>query len=249
MRKILAFILTGLSAITLFGCSSEPQQYDLASVMEKGSIVGSQSVQLLTESIDSVEILQQLSAGLESEPQTITLTIVGDCLLASDFGNVTKGSFAQKALEHDWTWFLGDAARYFETDDFTIVNLENVLTDDKNLKPRYKGEGKAYWYKAPTENTNILMEASVEVVDLPASLCKMVCCSSRYKRKSMESVYIVTKATDVFVESIGQKIAFTTNEGVFTSEQAAKDYIKRRKAARDRDDRGCRFAVEPWNVQ
>lgn len=65
----------------------------------------------------------------------------------------------------------------------------------------------------------------------------------------MESVYIVTKATDVFVESIGQKIAFTTNEGVFTSEQAAKDYIKRRKAARDRDDRGCRFAVEPWNVQ
>lgn len=166
MRKILAFILTVLSAIILFGCSSESQQYDLMSVKEKGSIVGTQSVQLLTESIDSMEILQQLSAGFEPESQTITLTIAGDCLLASDFGNVTKGSFAQKALEHDWTWFLSDAARYFETDDFTIVNLENVLTDDNSLKPRYKGEGKAYWYKAPTENTNILTEASVEVVDL-----------------------------------------------------------------------------------
>ena len=61
---------------------------------------------------------------------------------------------------------MGDASRYFETDDFSIVNLENVLTDDDSLKPRDKGTGRAYWYKAPTENTNILTASSVEVVDL-----------------------------------------------------------------------------------
>ncbi len=39
------------------------------------------------------------------------------------------------------------------------------------------------------------------------------------------------------------------NEGVFTSEDIAKDYIKLRKAAKDRDDRGCNFRIEPWTLQ
>ena len=38
------------------------------------------------------------------------------------------------------------------------------------------------------------------------------------------------------------------NEGVFASENVAKEYIKRRKAARDRDDRGCDFRIEPWSL-
>ena len=115
-----------------------------------------------------IEELRRAEEEEKNKPveSTITLTIAGDCLLASDFGRVSNGSFAQKALEGDWTWFLGGVSEYFASDDFSIVNLENVLTDDTSLKPRDKGEGRAYWYKAPTENTKILTSSSVEFANL-----------------------------------------------------------------------------------
>ena len=39
------------------------------------------------------------------------------------------------------------------------------------------------------------------------------------------------------------------NEAVFTSEKLAGEYIDLRKAAKDRDDRGCSFEIEPWFAQ
>ena len=61
-------------------------------------------------------------------------------------------------------------------------------------------------------------------------------------------VFIVTKTSMATLEG-GIKIPFSTNEGVFPDEKSANAYIAKRKAAKDRDDRGCKFAVEPWAVQ
>ena len=101
------------------------------------------------------------------EPETfdIDLTFAGDCMLASYKGQVKAGSFSSKALEHDWEYFLDGVDEYFEADDFTIVNLENVLTD-KKLSEVAKDHNPAYWYKGPTENTSILTSQSVEIVNL-----------------------------------------------------------------------------------
>lgn len=67
-----------------------------------------------------------------------------------------------------------------------------------------------------------------------------------------KSVYIVTKsrAVDVVVgkEKTMMQTTFSTNEAVFATESEANDYIKKRKAAKDRDDRGCTFSIEPWFV-
>lgn len=100
------------------------------------------------------------------EPEfKIKLTFAGDCMLATEFGAIRDYSFSKKALEGDWEWFFGGVMDYFKNDDFTIVNLENVLSD-KKLSPVKKDHSPAYWYIAPTENTNILTSSSVEIVNL-----------------------------------------------------------------------------------
>ena len=63
------------------------------------------------------------------------------------------------------------------------------------------------------------------------------------------AVYIVEKARKLKVEGMEQPVDFTSNEGVFDNEDDANEYIKLRKALKDRDDRGCTFKVTPWGVQ
>ena len=105
-------------------------------------------------------------SGESESVNTIKFTIAGDCMLASYMGQVSAGNFADTALKGDWEYFLDGVDEYFESDDFTIVNLENVLTDNSSLKEVAKDHNPAYWYKAPTANTNILTTQSVEVVSL-----------------------------------------------------------------------------------
>ena len=67
----------------------------------------------------------------------------------------------------------------------------------------------------------------------------------------MDSVYIVTKSSPLDVQIGTSKITtgFLTNEAVFSTNEAAEEYIRQRKALKDRDDRGCEFHIEPWMVE
>ena len=96
----------------------------------------------------------------------ITLTFVGECMLATDRGGEWEGSFNLLAKQVKPTYFLENFIELFEDDDWTIANLENVFTDDPNIRTRAKGYTPAYWYKSGTENTAILTGSSVEVVSL-----------------------------------------------------------------------------------
>lgn len=59
----------------------------------------------------------------------------------------------------------------------------------------------------------------------------------------MDVVYIVIKK-----QKVTNEIYFTTNEAVFEKEKDARSYIVKRKALKDRDDKGCSFDIEPWQV-
>ena len=102
----------------------------------------------------------------DSKTTTIKFTFAGDCMLASYKGQVGAGNFADTALKGNWEYFLDGVDEYFEDDDFTVVNLENVLTDDNSLKPVAKDHNPAYWFKGPTANTQILTSQSVEIANL-----------------------------------------------------------------------------------
>lgn len=95
----------------------------------------------------------------------IDLTFAGDCTLASFKGEYKalnfKGIYRTYGPDH----FFREVKPIFEADDFTVVNLENVFTDQP-LPERYKGTGTAFWFKAPTETTQVLTRGAVEVVSL-----------------------------------------------------------------------------------
>ncbi len=103
-------------------------------------------------------------AKTQQDSFTIDLSIVGDCLLATEDGKDSLYSFSWYAKNKNPKYFFQKVAYIFENDDFSIANLENVLTD-RPLKKRYKGEG-AFWFKAPSRNTNILSSGSIEVVSI-----------------------------------------------------------------------------------
>lgn len=99
------------------------------------------------------------------EPTHITLSFAGDTMLASYPNTTTSNNFNGYAAAQDPSYFLAGVQEIFANDDFTIVNLENTLSD-RNLKATEKDYTPAYWYKGATKRTNILTAGSVEMVSL-----------------------------------------------------------------------------------
>lgn len=95
----------------------------------------------------------------------MVVSFTGDMLLASLHGKRAAGNFLDVAAKQEPEYFLQHVRPIFEADDFTVVNLENVLTD-RNLTPKEKSTNPAYWFRAPASNTDILTSSGVEAVSL-----------------------------------------------------------------------------------
>lgn len=91
----------------------------------------------------------------------IKLSFAGDTMLASYKDQTTPGSFNEYANNKEPSYFLSKVNNIFKEDDFTILNLENVLTDQQ-LEEVNKNSDPAYWYKSKTDNIKILTTSSVE---------------------------------------------------------------------------------------
>lgn len=96
---------------------------------------------------------------------TIVLSFTGDMLLASGHGQRAAGNFLDYAAKQEPSYFLQNVKPIFDADDFTIVNLENVLTD-RTLPPREKTTDPAFWFRSGTRNTAVLTSSGVEAVSL-----------------------------------------------------------------------------------
>ncbi len=99
------------------------------------------------------------------EVYTITLSFVGDCMLASYKGEYGKGKFNTVADQLPASHFFEKMYPIFSADDFTIANCENVFTD-RDLTEKEKDHDPAYWYKSPSKNAAIFKEGSVEILSL-----------------------------------------------------------------------------------
>nr|WP_325219739.1 CapA family protein [uncultured Oscillibacter sp.] len=103
--------------------------------------------------------------GETEDTFSIVVSFTGDMLLASLHGKRAAGNFLDYAARQEPEYFLQHVRPIFEADDFTVVNLENVLTD-RNLTPKEKATDPAYWFRAPAATTDILTSSGVEAVSL-----------------------------------------------------------------------------------
>jgi len=93
----------------------------------------------------------------------VTLSFVGDCTLGSE-ERYRKEDFSLNSYRERLgdAYFFKNARMLFQQDDWTIVNLESVLSDsDANMV-----RSKTYCFRGPASFVNILKEGDVEAVSL-----------------------------------------------------------------------------------
>ncbi len=100
-----------------------------------------------------------------TEQVEIVLSLAGDCILGSDEPlHYAEDSFVgiMRANGNDYSYPLALAQDLFANDDFTLINLECVLTDKK------QGRNNELFtnFRGPADYVNILTEGSVEGVSL-----------------------------------------------------------------------------------
>ena len=111
-------------------------------------------------------IIPFFTACAESTEQVeVVLSLAGDCILGSDEPlHNADDSFVgiMKANGNDFSYPLALAQDLFANDDYTLINLECVLTDKK------QGRNKDLYtnFRGPASYVNILTEGSVEGVSL-----------------------------------------------------------------------------------
>lgn len=181
MKKVLYFLLSLCFVISFVGCSantatessapisSQPEASVVEGVTDDSSKnTSSESEASIEESESSEESKQEISEE-SSEPEdlsfNITLSFTGDMILASNLNQTTGGSFNEYAENNPPEYFLSKVKDIFQEDDFTLVNLENVLSD-KDLAPIEKDYDPAFWFISKASNVNILSVAGVEGVTL-----------------------------------------------------------------------------------
>lgn len=152
--KIIAIIISAVAALLaatlVLVCMFNPPHKFLSSEMSATST---------TSEISSV--ITQIEP--EKTEFDITLSFAGDMILATNKDTYYKNCFNDYAATHNSDYFLAKVRHVFEADDFTIVNLENVLSD-RSLTPVYKDYSPAFWFTSKASNVNILANSSVEGV-------------------------------------------------------------------------------------
>ncbi|SDB32888.1 CapA family protein [Eubacterium oxidoreducens] len=92
----------------------------------------------------------------EPKVQTITISATGDCTLGRAQIHGYSGSFDDYYDRYGETYFFSGVKDIFEADDFTVVNLECVLTTSET------GEEKEFMLKGDPSYTGIMTSSSVE---------------------------------------------------------------------------------------
>lgn len=123
------------------------------------SVQDTSQTEILTEQVqtETVEEMQQTETQ-EPEPQiqTVTLTATGDCTLGATQTHGYAGSFHEYYDKYGQDYFFDGVRDIFEQDDFTLINLECVLTESTDRVE------KTWNLKGKPEYVGIMTGSSVE---------------------------------------------------------------------------------------
>lgn len=97
----------------------------------------------------------------QKEVVTITISAAGDCSLGNHHQQDYGSSFNQAYDQEGEEYFLQNVKDIFAADDFTIVNLEGVLTTSEA-----RAEGRTFNIKGDPSYAGILTKGSVEAVSM-----------------------------------------------------------------------------------
>ncbi len=148
MKKILYITVIGLLLTALAGCgqTSSEKSVDSSNISEDVKEV------VIEGNLSSMEEENKKPAEVKS----VTISATGDCTLGRAQIHGYSGSFDDYYDKYGESYFFQGVKEIFEADDFTLINLECVLTNaDKRVE-------KTYNLKGDPSYTGILTSSSVE---------------------------------------------------------------------------------------
>lgn len=98
----------------------------------------------------------------EPSPELFTISCVGDCTLWSNANYALHPAGYKETINGDFSYPFSNTVEYFANDDFTLANLECVLSD-RQLPYDYTWA--TFYFLAPTEYTKIMLEGGVDFVN------------------------------------------------------------------------------------
>ena len=94
---------------------------------------------------------------------TLTLSFTGDVTLGSEeWVRPKENSFDSVAAREGYDYFFKNFTPLFSADDYTVVNLEGVLSDS----PAGEKTSKQYRFRGPVDFADILVRSSIESVNV-----------------------------------------------------------------------------------
>lgn len=151
-KKLVAALIIG--SLLLIGCGHENKVEPLGDVDSAAIEVQSEN----SEKKQDTKGAESETVESESEPkvQTITITATGDCTLGKTQSQGYEGSFWSYYDSYGADYFFKGVRDVFQNDDFTLINLECVLTESENRVE------KTFNLKGKPEYTAIMTGSSVE---------------------------------------------------------------------------------------
>lgn len=143
----------------LNGLRYESANSDVITVDSFGQIIAAgEGSTVVTVSADGVApITCQVTVSGE---QTVTISAIGDCTLGTDENFNSDTSFNAFEIVKGKSWFFQNVSDILSNDDVTFANLEGTFTTSTQRA------AKEYAFKGDPTYTDILTDASIEVVTL-----------------------------------------------------------------------------------
>lgn len=152
-RKMLLAILSALN-LSLIGCGKE--------VTETVLLEDLVDVNKEMDDVEAKENLKLEVKTIESQKKDITISAVGDCTLGRDdkYDYPNSLPYVLEQNNHDYSYFFSGVKDILASDDLTIANLEGPFTTYDQKRD------KKFTFKGDLDYPNILIEGSVEAVNL-----------------------------------------------------------------------------------
>ncbi len=180
----------GLVAGLFAGCGT-------AESSEEGSVLSLSEAQVESEIAEAEVVVEE-----EPEPEVLTFTVTatGDCTLGVTQTQSYSGSFNAYYDSYGEDYFFAGVRSIFEADDFTLVNLECVLSTSTDRIE------KTYNLKGAPEYVGIMTGSSVEACSL----------GNNHTYDYGESGYVETKSV---LEEAGLTYACLESSGLYVTEE------------------------------
>ena len=139
----------------------------------------------------------------EPKEKHYTLTFAGDCTFGSVASNWSNPNHFIKTIGENYDYPFANVRKFFENDDFTIINLEGPLTDSSS-----GGANKRFSFRGPTAYTQIMTGSSVEAVTLANNH------SEDFGKAGYESTTKVLKEAGITYVEKNDTAMYTTESGL-----------------------------------